>query len=69
MCEHGGFHHYQGAGHCCCQPGTGNREGALFRRHFSTRMERISQLEEYLKDLQAEAQAVEEHLARMKAGM
>jgi len=64
MCGHQGFHHYQSAGHCCCQPG-GFHEG-LFHRRFSTRKERITQLEEYLKELQAEIKAVEEHLARMK---
>jgi hypothetical protein len=61
-----GFDHYQGSGHCCCQPG-GFQEG-LFRRRFSTRKERITQLEEYLNELKEEAKAVEEHLARMKAG-
>jgi len=66
MCMHHGFHHYQGSGHCCCQPGS-FQEG-VFRRHYSSREERIAQLEEYLKELQAEAKAVEEHLARMKAG-
>lgn len=67
MCMHHGVHHYQGSGHCCCcQPG-GFHEG-LFQRRFSTRRERIAQLEEYLKALQAEVKAVEEHLAKMKAG-
>lgn len=65
MCGPHGFHHYRDSGHCCCQPG-GFHEG-LFQRRFSTRKERIVQLEEYLKELQAEAKAVEEHLARMKA--
>jgi len=62
---HHGFHHYQGSGQCCCQPGSFH-EG-LFQRRFSNREERITQLEEYLKDLKKEAKAVEEHLARMKA--
>jgi len=39
-----------------------------FHRRFSTREERIARLEEYLKNLQAEAKAVEERLAEMKAG-
>ncbi len=42
--------------------------GRGFARHFSTREERITRLEEYLKDLQAEAKAVEERLAQMRAG-
>lgn len=38
-----------------------------FRRHFFSRDERIAGLEHYLSDLQAEAQAVEEKLATLKA--
>jgi hypothetical protein len=38
-----------------------------FHRRFPTREERIAWLEEYLKDLQAEVKAVEEHLAELKA--
>jgi hypothetical protein len=38
-----------------------------FRRRFSTREERIAGLEAYLKDLRAEAQAVEERIQAMKA--
>jgi hypothetical protein len=38
-----------------------------FGRRFPTRDERIARLEEYLKDLQAEAKAVEEHIAELKA--
>ena len=65
MCRHGGFHHYQGPGSCCCQPGSFHED--FFQRRFSTREERITRLEEYLSELQEEAKAVEEHLARMKA--
>jgi len=44
---------------CCCHPGYG-------LRRFPTREEIIAQMEEYLKQLQAEAKAVEEHLAELK---
>ena len=67
MCGHGGHHGHHGyGGGCCCGPvawGT----GFPFERRFPTREERIAWLEEYLKDLQAEAQAVEERIAEMKA--
>jgi hypothetical protein len=38
------------------------------QRHFYSREEIIARLEEYLKQLQAEARGVEEHIARMKKG-
>ena len=38
-----------------------------FRRRFLTRDERIARLETYLGELRAEAQAVEERLARLQA--
>ena len=46
----------------------GCHAGRGFGRHFSTREERMTRLEAYLKDLQSEARAVEERLAEMKAG-
>ena len=52
----GGWHHYRG---CCC--GTG-----CAQRHFPTREEIIEELEEYLKQLKAEARGVEERLAEFK---
>ena len=55
---HGHFetnHHHHG----CCHGG--------FHRHLRTREERIARLEEYLKELQAEAKAVEERVAELKA--
>ena len=52
----GGGHHHRG---CCCTPG-------YLPRRFLTREEIISQLEEYLKNLQAEAKGVEERLAELK---
>ncbi len=65
MChEHPGHHgHARG---CCCQGG-GWEPDFPFRRRFPTRAERIARLEEYLQELQAEVQAVQEHLAEMKA--
>ena len=70
MCGHGGRHGDHG---CCCGEGDRGRgmgchTGRGFGRRFSTREERITRLEEYLKDLQAEARAVEERLAEMRAG-
>ena len=70
----GGHHRYCGHGHpshhgmreqwqhqhgCCCHPGYG-------LRRFPTREEIIAQMEEYLKQLQAEAKAVGEHLAELE---
>ncbi len=61
MCGHGMHHRYW----CCGEPRL--REWAPgFRRRFSTREERIARLEEYLKELQAELQAVQEYLAELK---
>ena len=51
-------HHHGGS---CCTPG-------IDRRHFFTQEEALAHLEEYLKQLQAEAKGVEEHIARMSKG-
>jgi hypothetical protein len=82
MCGYGEYHgkHHGGLGYgysCCCGewPGPGRHfgfgwrfgPGEHFRRRFPTREERIAWLEEYLKALQAEAKAVEERIAEMKA--
>ena len=65
MChEHPGHHGH--AGGCCCE-GRGWGPDFPFRRRFPTRAERIARLEEYLQELQAEVQAVQERLAEMKA--
>lgn len=59
-----------GAFRCCCgmgAPGAAGGPGMHFRRRFATREERIARLEAYLKELQAEAKAVEERLAELKA--
>jgi hypothetical protein len=66
--QHGMRHGSHHGGACCCdETGAGFGPGPRFGRRFPTREERIAWLEEYLKGLQAEAQAVEEHLAEMKA--
>ncbi len=52
--EHGG--HTQG---CCCTSGHG-------MRRFPTREETITQLEEYLKQLKAEAEGVAERLTELR---
>jgi len=65
MCGHSGSYEHQVHGTCCCQPG--GFHGRPFHRHFPSREELISRLEEYLKDLRAEGKAVEERLAEMKA--
>lgn len=77
-CCHGGHEgHHRHGGECCGGHGGHRRhdgeccrggEGMPFRRHFSTREEQIAWLEEYLKELQAEAKGVEERLAELKAG-
>jgi hypothetical protein len=59
---HGGFGCWYGMG----GPGAGGGPGMHFRRRFATREERIARLEAYLKELQAEAKAVEERLAELK---
>jgi len=66
MCEHEQHHGAPdfGWGHTCGCCGEG---GQGFHRRFATREEKIARLEAYLKELQAEAKAVEEHLARLKA--
>ena len=52
-----GHYHHEG---CGC-----DHHGHLLR-HFPTREETIQEMEDYLKQLQAEAKGVEEHLAKMK---
>jgi len=65
--QHHGQGHGQGSG-CRCEEESGHHGGwGHFGRRFRTREERISNLEEYLQALQAEAKAVEEHLAELKA--
>jgi hypothetical protein len=66
-CGHGGHGHHG----CCCGAhyrhhdcGCGHPFG--FRRQFSTREEEAAALEQYLKDLEAEANGVRERLAELK---
>lgn len=56
-CCHGHHRHH---GECSCEEGHG------FRRRFVSRAERIAQLEAYLAELQAEAQAVQEEISRLR---
>jgi hypothetical protein len=76
--EHHGSHevecdcHEEREGECQCNAGECGCHGDSgdefhFERRFVTRSERIAQLEAYLEDLQAEAQAVQERIAEMKA--
>ena len=74
-CEQG---HGGGNGDGCCREGNEHRrhrEGCCghehdsvqhFHRRFVTKEERITWLEGYLKDIQTEAKAVDEHIAKMK---
>lgn len=65
-CHRHGRHHDDCQ--CDCRHHGGECEcGGKFERRFATRAERIVELEQYLQDLKAEIQAVEEHLAELKA--
>ncbi len=50
-----------GGGDCQCGCGNGG-----FRRRYQTKAEQIGELEEYLNELKAEVQAVEEQLADLR---
>ncbi len=59
-----------GGDRCGCSGGSGCRCGGgqgSFRRHFTSKAERIEGLERYLKELKAEAEAVKERIAELKA--
>ena len=62
----GGRVHYGGG--CSCHHGGGTHHGhdEFMRRRFISEEEVIAKLEEYLKQLQAEAQGVEERIAEFK---
>ena len=68
-CGSGGHGHY-GMGsqwHHRCGCGCHQHHGDMrFHRHFISREEIISNLEEYLKQLHSEAKGVEERIAEMK---
>ena len=57
-------------GHCGCHYGGGKHQGSHFgsfgHRRFISKEEVIAHLEEYLKQLKAEAAGVEEHIAELK---
>lgn len=55
----GGWHHGHGREQWAAGPS--------FRRRFATREERIARLTDYLQHLRAEAQAVEEKIARLQS--
>ena len=55
--------HHHGGCSCGCHQHHG---GMRFHRHFISHEEIITRLEEYLKQLQAEAKGVEERIAEMK---
>ena len=50
----------ESGGGCSCNGGN------HFRRHYQTKEEQIAELENYLKDLKLEVQAVEEHLTDLR---
>jgi hypothetical protein len=69
--HHHGRHHGGGCegGGCSCSCGGGSEcecGNSGFERHFQTKAEQIAELEEYLGDLKAEVQAVEERLADLR---
>jgi len=57
--HHGIREHWHQEQGYCCHPGYG-------MRRFPTREEIVAEMEEYLKQLQAEIKGVEEHLAELK---
>jgi hypothetical protein len=65
-----GTHQHGGSCFCGCHHGGGMHHGShfgLFRhRRFISKEEIITHLEEYLKQLKAEALGVEEHIAELK---
>jgi len=65
MCGHGEHQNRHGHDGCCCGPADCG-PGHHFGRRFATRAERIARLEEYLGELRAEVQAVEEAIAELK---
>ena len=67
---HGGWLRHHGVGYCCscgCHHGGGQHgHGKFMRRHFISKEEIITQLQEYLKQLQAEAKGTEERINELK---
>jgi len=70
-CHHGHHRHH----YCCCGHGGeyhhrhghhGEEHPFGFRRQFFSKEDKINALEAYLKELEAEAQAVREHIENIK---
>lgn len=61
--------HNQQQKSCGCQrdESHGCEKSAHFSRRYLTKQEEISRLEQYLADLQAESQAVEEQIAQLQS--
>jgi hypothetical protein len=71
MC--GGHHAWGEGASCCCGEGQRHQgcccsggHAFAFHRQFSTREEEAAALEDYLKELEAEAKGVREHLAEIR---
>jgi hypothetical protein len=64
--EHG-MNREKGHGECSCGCHQ-HQEGMGFHRRFVSREDVVNRLEEYLKQLQAEAKGVEERIAELKKG-
>ncbi|MBE3588855.1 MAG: hypothetical protein IMW93_10260 [Thermoanaerobacteraceae bacterium] len=66
----GQCHGHTGQGHMYAYEQHGSHgchcHGGHFHRHFYSREERIARLENYLKELQAEARAVEERIKELR---
>lgn len=71
-CRCEGHHGWGGGQQCCCgsgghsQASCGEEHPFGFRRWFSTAEDEAAKLEQYLKDLEAEAKGVRERLAELK---
>jgi len=63
-------HGWGGASECCCgghsEYGCGYGHPFRFHRWFSTSEEEVTALDQYLKDLEAEAKGVQERLAQLR---
>ena len=59
-------HHVEGGHGCSCHHGGFGHAPGHRQRRFPTREEVIAQLEEYAKQLQAEARGVEERIAELR---
>jgi hypothetical protein len=69
-CGGRGRHGWGGASECCCgghsEHDCGCGHPFRFHRWFSTSEEEAAALEQYLKDLEAEAKGVQERLAQLR---